>query len=162
MAVRLRLTRMGRKKQPFYRIIAVDSREKRDGKFLENIGFYNPVKDPFELEIKIDRALYWLGVGAQPSDTVRSLFRRKGVNLRHHLARQGKSEEEIEVEVTKWEAVLEQRQRKVEAVQAQKMRSQPQAEVQDVEKKSQSTDSNESTSSNTIKGAGEETGTSES
>lgn len=119
MAVRLRLRRMGRKKRPFYRIVAVDSREKRDGKYLENIGFYNPVTDPFELDVDSDRALYWLGKGAQPSDTVRSLFRKKGIMLRWDLLKKGKSEEEIEQELKKWEALQAEKQKRLEAARIQ-------------------------------------------
>ena len=123
MAVRLRLTRMGRRKKPFYRIVAVDSRVKRDGKYLEAIGFYNPIPDPYELQIDTDRALYWLKQGAQPSDTVRSLFRRKGIMLRWDLIQRGKSEAEIEEEVKKWEVLQQERLKRIEAEKIQKMRS---------------------------------------
>lgn len=77
--VRLRLTRMGASNNPFYRIVAVDARVKRDGKYLECIGYYNPM--PTEADIKVDseRAMYWLNVGAQPTDTVRSILRKAGV-----------------------------------------------------------------------------------
>ncbi len=70
--VKLRLTRIGAKNQPFYRIIAIDARKKRDGKFIENVGYYNPISK--ETNIKKDLALKWLGYGAQPSNTVKSLF----------------------------------------------------------------------------------------
>ncbi|MDQ7054827.1 MAG: 30S ribosomal protein S16 [candidate division KSB1 bacterium] len=123
MAVRLRLTRMGRRKKPFYRIVAVDSRVKRDGKYLEAIGFYNPIPEPYELQIDTDRALYWLKKGAQPSDTVRSLFRRKGIMLRWDLIQRGKSEAEIEEEVKKWEVLQQERLKRIEAEKIQKMRS---------------------------------------
>lgn len=126
MAVRLRLRRMGRKKKPFYRIVAVDSRVKRDGKYLDNLGYYNPLPDPFELHIDTDKALYWLKKGAQPTDTVRSLFRRKGIMLRWDLIRKGKSEEEIEAEFKKWEEIQQEKQKKLEAARIQKMRSQKQ------------------------------------
>ncbi len=124
MAVRLRLTRMGRRKRPFYRIVAVDSRVKRDGKYLEAIGFYNPVPDPYELQIDTERALYWLKQGAQPSDTVRSLFRRKGIMLRWDLIQRGKSEAEIEEEMKKWEVLQQERLKRIEAERIQKQRSQ--------------------------------------
>ena len=74
--VRLRLTRMGRKKQPFYRIVAADSRAPRDGRFIESIGHYNPMLNPPEIKIDLERVDYWLGVGASPSDTVSSLIKR--------------------------------------------------------------------------------------
>lgn len=77
MAVKLRLTRMGAKKAPFYRIVAIDERKARDGQYLENVGTYNPATD--EIVVKSDRALYWLGVGAQPTDTVRALLKKKEI-----------------------------------------------------------------------------------
>lgn len=79
MAVSIRLRRGGKKKRPFYRIVAADSRSPRDGSFLEIIGHYNPIPENEELEVKIERFEYWLGVGAKPSDTVRSLLKRKGL-----------------------------------------------------------------------------------
>ena len=77
MAVKLRLTRMGAKKAPFNRIVAIDERKARDGQYLENVGTYNPATE--ELNIKSDRALYWLGVGAQPTETVRTLLKRQEI-----------------------------------------------------------------------------------
>lgn len=74
MAVRIRLTRMGRKKQPFYRIVVADSESPRDGKFLEVVGTYDPCKEPAEVNIKQDRVQAWLDQGAKPSDTVKSLL----------------------------------------------------------------------------------------
>jgi small subunit ribosomal protein S16 len=70
---------MGANDQPFYRIVAVDARAKRDGKYIESIGWYDPKPNPFKIQVDKDRALYWLGVGAQPSDTVRSLLRKAGI-----------------------------------------------------------------------------------
>ncbi len=82
--VKLRLRRMGANDQPFYRIVAVDSRVSRDGKYIECIGWYDPKPNPSKINVERDRALYWLGVGAQPSDTVRSLLRKAGVlQIRH-------------------------------------------------------------------------------
>ena len=77
MAVKLRLTRMGAKKRPSYRIVASDSRTKRDGEYLELIGTYNPIAD--EVKINEEIALKWLRTGAQPSDTVRNLFSKAGI-----------------------------------------------------------------------------------
>ena len=74
--VRLRLTRMGAKKRPFYRVIAADSRAPRDGRFIEQLGYYDPMKDPFDLKLDLERVDYWLGVGAKPSDTVSRLIDR--------------------------------------------------------------------------------------
>jgi len=79
MAVRIRLTRMGRKKKPFYRIVVANSEAPRDGKFLEVVGTYDPMKSPAEIKIKQDRVQAWLERGAQPSDTVKSLLGRAAV-----------------------------------------------------------------------------------
>ncbi len=74
--VKIRLARHGRKKRPFYRIVAADSRMKRDGRFLEVLGTYNPVSSPKEFKIQDDRVSYWLGEGAELSDTVNSLIKK--------------------------------------------------------------------------------------
>ena len=77
--VKIRLKRMGMKKEPFYRLVVTDSRNPRDGRFIEEIGHYNPVANPVELKINDERAKYWLGVGVQPTDTVRGLLKKGGV-----------------------------------------------------------------------------------
>jgi small subunit ribosomal protein S16 len=77
--VKIRLRRTGKTKQPSYRLVVADSRSPRDGKFIEIIGHYNPIQQPKVLEVKADRARYWLGVGAQPSETVVSLLKRVNV-----------------------------------------------------------------------------------
>lgn len=79
MAVKLRLKRMGVKKKPFYRIIAADSRAPRDGRFIEQIGYYNPLTDPVDLKVDAEKAQKWLKTGAQPTDTVRALLKKSGV-----------------------------------------------------------------------------------
>jgi len=79
MAVKLRLKRGGAIQRPFYRIVATDSRNPRDGRFIEVIGTYNPVPANYELKIDEEKALYWLNNGAQPTDTVRSLLSNKGI-----------------------------------------------------------------------------------
>jgi small subunit ribosomal protein S16 len=82
--VRIRLRRMGRKKTPFYRIVVADAKSPRDGRFIESIGHFNPRQSEGGLTVDTARADYWLNVGAQPSDTVRSLLRRAGVlKMRH-------------------------------------------------------------------------------
>lgn len=91
--VRLRLLRMGSKKSPFYRVVAANSIAPRDGRFIEILGHYNPTKNPQIVELKEDRVKYWLGVGAQPSDTVRSIFRQQGILKRIHEARTGGASE---------------------------------------------------------------------
>ena len=79
MAVKIRLKRMGAKKAPFYRIVVSDSRSPRDGRFIEEIGTYNPLKDTGEIVVDKERAAYWIGCGAQPSDTVRALLKKSEV-----------------------------------------------------------------------------------
>jgi small subunit ribosomal protein S16 len=87
MAVRIRLRRTGRKKQPMYRIVVADSKSPRDGKFIEIIGQYAPRQGEQAVNLKTDRVQYWMDNGAQPSDTVRSLLRKAGVLKARHEAR---------------------------------------------------------------------------
>lgn len=87
MAVRIRLRRVGRKKQPMYRIVVADSRSPRDGRFIETIGKYNPRQAEGGLDVKVSRAEYWLDHGALPSDTVRSLLRKSGLLRARHERR---------------------------------------------------------------------------
>ena len=77
--VKIRLMRMGMKKMPFYRLVVADSRNARDGRFIEEIGYYNPLSNPVDLKIDEERAKYWIGNGAQPTDTVRGLLKKGGV-----------------------------------------------------------------------------------
>lgn len=77
--VKIRLRRMGAKKAPFYRVVVADSRFARDGRFIEEIGYYNPMTAPAEVKVDGERAKYWLGVGAQPTDTVKVLLKKTGV-----------------------------------------------------------------------------------
>ena len=79
MAVKIRLKRMGAKKSPFYRIVAADSRMPRDGRFIEQLGTYDPTKDPAVIIVKEEETLKWLNDGAQPSDTVKNLLQQKGI-----------------------------------------------------------------------------------
>ncbi|WP_066507243.1 30S ribosomal protein S16 [Abyssisolibacter fermentans] len=79
MAVKIRLKRMGAKKKPFYRIVVADSRSPRDGKFIEEIGYYNPVAQPKVINIDDEKAVKWLQVGAKPTDTVNTLFKNNGI-----------------------------------------------------------------------------------
>lgn len=76
MAVKIRLTRMGKKKNPFYRIVVADERTRRDGAPIEEIGYYNPMTDPADVKIDAEKATKWLNNGAQPTDTVRSLLKK--------------------------------------------------------------------------------------
>ena len=79
MAVKIRLSRQGKKKAPFYRLVVADSRSPRDGKFIELIGTYNPMTDPASVAINEERALYWLKEGVTPSDTARGLLKKQGI-----------------------------------------------------------------------------------
>lgn len=84
MAVRIRLKRMGSKKSPFYRLVVADSRSPRDGRFIAEIGTYNPLTDPAKVSIDEEKALHWLQTGAQPSDMVRHLFHEAGILKKNH------------------------------------------------------------------------------
>ncbi len=99
--VKLRLRRKGRRHYPFYDIVALDSRKRRDGAFIERLGYYNPHTQPTTISLKADRAIYWLNVGAQPTDIVRKLLGFEGVLLKRSMLFKGKSEEEIQQEVEK-------------------------------------------------------------
>jgi small subunit ribosomal protein S16 len=79
MAVKIRLARHGAKKRPFYRIVAADTDSPRDGRFIEKLGTYNPIQDPPQVVLDADRVKYWIGQGATPTDTVRSILKREGV-----------------------------------------------------------------------------------
>mgnify|MGYP001365052956 CR=1 FL=1 len=94
---------MGRRKVPVYSIVATDSRSPRDGRYIEDLGRYYPLEQPAEVRVNEERVLYWLEQGAQPSDTVRSILRKRGLLLATHLKKKGKSEPQIE------EAVAEHR-----------------------------------------------------
>jgi len=80
MAVKIRLARHGAKKRPFYRIVVADSESPRDGRFLENVGTYNPLQEPAEVVLKTDRVQYWLQQGATPTDTVKNILKKEGVS----------------------------------------------------------------------------------
>ncbi|MDP5273413.1 30S ribosomal protein S16 [Chengkuizengella axinellae] len=84
MATRIRLKRMGAHKAPFYRVVVSDSRSPRDGRFIEEIGTYNPLTEPATVSINEEKALKWLGTGAKPSDTVRNLFSNAGIMKAFH------------------------------------------------------------------------------
>ena len=79
MAVKMRLRRMGAKKAPFYRVIVADSRSPRDGRFIEEVGYYNPMTNPAEIKIDAEKAQKWLNNGAQPTETVKSLLKKSGI-----------------------------------------------------------------------------------
>ncbi len=79
MAVKMRLRRMGAKKAPFYRVIVADSRSPRDGRFIEEVGYYNPLTNPAEIKIDAEKAQKWLNNGAQPTETVKALLKKSGI-----------------------------------------------------------------------------------
>jgi small subunit ribosomal protein S16 len=79
MAVKIRLRRMGAKKAPFYRVVVADSRYPRDGRFIEEIGTYNPMTDPAEIKVDADKAKKWIANGAQPTDTVKAILKKEGI-----------------------------------------------------------------------------------
>ena len=103
MATKIRLKRIGRRNRPFYRLIVIDSRKKRDGAAIEQVGWYNPISTDNSYEINDERILHWLGEGAIPSDAVKKIMRQEGLSLRWHLMQQGMEEKEIEKEMKKWE-----------------------------------------------------------
>ena len=84
MGVRIRLARHGAKKKPFYRIVVADSENPRDGRFLEKVGTYDPLKDPVEVSLNPDRIKFWMGKGAIPTDTVKSLLKKEGFFANHN------------------------------------------------------------------------------
>lgn len=114
MPVRIRLQRHGRKGKPFYWIVAADSRSKRDGKFLEKLGTYNPNTNPAQIDLDVDGSVQWLRNGAQPSETAKRILSYKGVMLKHHLLKgvdKGALSEEDAVK--KFEAWIEEKEAKV-------------------------------------------------
>ena len=116
MPVRIRLQRHGKKGKPFYWVVAADSRSKRDGKFLEKLGTYNPNTNPATIDLNVDEAVKWLHNGAQPTDTARGILSYKGALLKHHLdggVRKGAlTQEQADA---KFEAWLEEKTNKVNA-----------------------------------------------
>ncbi|MCB0840278.1 MAG: 30S ribosomal protein S16 [Bacteroidetes bacterium] len=102
MPVKLRLKRQGRKQAVHYAIVASDSRSPRDGRYIEKIGTYDPVTQPAKIYVDHEAALKWLKVGAQPTNTVKSILRHAGVTVKFALFKQGKSEEEADKIFSKW------------------------------------------------------------
>ena len=106
MPVKIRLQRRGKKGKPYFWIIAADSRSKRDGKYLDKIGFYNPTTNPAQIDLDVDKAVQWLQNGAQPTDTARAILSYKGALMKNHLAggvRKGAlTEEQAETKFNEW------------------------------------------------------------
>ncbi|MCX7878748.1 MAG: 30S ribosomal protein S16 [Ignavibacteria bacterium] len=100
--VKLRLSRAGRKKAPIYKIVAADSRSRRDGKFIEQLGQYDPNHSPAKITLKEERALYWLKTGAQPTVTVRNILSGRGLLLKYSLLKKGLTSDKIDEVMNKW------------------------------------------------------------
>ena len=116
MPVRIRLQRHGKKGKPFYWIVAADSRAKRDGKFLEKLGTYNPNTNPASIDLKVDNAVQWLNNGAQPTDTARAILSYKGVLMKKHLLEGVKKGAFDEAEAEKrFNAWLEEKEAAIQA-----------------------------------------------
>ncbi len=107
MAVKLRLRRMGKKRQPIYKVVAADVRSPRDGKYIEAIGLYNPKTEPATVELNEERALYWLNCGAQPTTTVKNLLSSNGILLRKELLKKGLSEDDVNAKIDEWKKAQE-------------------------------------------------------
>ncbi len=116
MSVKIRLQRLGRKKAPYYHIVVADSRAPRDGKFIENIGYYKPQTVPATIELDVNKAVAWLEKGAQPTDTCRAILSYRGALMKHHLnagVRKGAlTQEQADAKFAKW---LEEKTAKVSA-----------------------------------------------
>ncbi len=137
MATKIRLQRRGRKDYPFYQIIIADSRAPRDGKFIEKVGSYNPNTNPATVTLNFDRALYWLQVGAQPTDTVRNLLSEEGVLMKKHLlggvTKGAFSEADADTKFEAWKATKEKATESVKTKHADKVNAEAKARL-DAEK----------------------------
>ena len=100
--VKIRLKRLGRRNRPFYRLVAIDSRTRRDGREIERLGWYNPISKDEQISFNEERIVHWLNNGAQVSDTVNSLMKKIGLLYKIHLGKNGKSDSEIEKLMTEW------------------------------------------------------------
>ena len=124
MATKIRLKRIGRRNRPFYRLVIMDARKRRDGAAIEEVGWYNPTAKDEMYSLKEDRILHWLQEGAQPTDTAHDILRTAGLAHKWHLMKQGLDEADVEKEMKKWalerEDVLERRRQRAEAKIAEK------------------------------------------
>jgi len=116
---------MGKKKQPIYRIIAADARSPRDGRFIEEVGFYDPNKEPMVIQLKETKVIKWIKNGAQPTDTVKSLLKRYGLSYKLNLLKRGFDETRISEEmqkfdVSKVEKLKREKERKIRRIQSKK------------------------------------------
>jgi small subunit ribosomal protein S16 len=104
LSTKIRLTRLGAMKRPFYRLVVVDSRKRRDGRYIENLGTYNPIPAQAEVTFKEDRILYWLGQGAELTETAENLVRAAGFLEKHRLLASGVAVEQLEEKLAEWKA----------------------------------------------------------
>ena len=139
MATKIRLKRIGRRNRPFYRLVIMDSRKRRDGAAIEQVGWYNPIAKDDLYSLKEDRILHWLKEGAQPTDTVHDILRTSGLAFKWHLIQQGLSDADIEKEMKKWllerEDVLARRKQRAEAKAAKKKETSKKKSVEERMKK---------------------------
>lgn len=125
MPVRIRLQRHGKKGAPFYHIVVADGRAPRDGKFIEKLGTYNPMVQPAQIELDVDKAVQWMRNGAQPSDTARSLMSVKGAMLKHHLLRGvDKGAMTLEQAEAKFKAWLSDKEQRIQKLKDEKLSKQ--------------------------------------
>ena len=129
MSVKLRFRRMGRRKQPVFALVAADSRAPRDGRYIEDLGRYEPVLEPAQVKFNEERIIYWLGQGAQPSNTVRNLLQKEGILLRSAMTRRGAEAEAID------QAVAEFKERQSAKVTTKKTVAERRAEALEAERK---------------------------
>ncbi|MBC8313406.1 MAG: 30S ribosomal protein S16 [Candidatus Cloacimonetes bacterium] len=108
MSVKIRLTRVGARNDPSYRVVVIDSRKRRDGKYIEKLGYYDPKPKEFKYEIDEKRAIFWMKQGAIPSETVKSLFKRAGILSKIHNMKFGSNEPKVEKKVSEQMEVNEE------------------------------------------------------
>ena len=135
--LRIRLQRRGRKKRPIYHVVVADSRSPRDGRIVEDLGRFYNLSTQNELKLDEDRAIHWLKKGAQPSDTVRSIFKKRGLMYKMHLIRWGKSEEEIEEALEEWHEQRAEKEEQKEPSKKEKRRALLEAEEKEYQKQLQ-------------------------
>jgi small subunit ribosomal protein S16 len=128
LATTIRLTRMGKKKRPFYRLVVLDSRTRRVGAYLANLGYYNPFVDPHEVDLHHEEILSWLQKGAEVRDTARSLLKREGILYHFSLIKQGLAPEEIAAKIEAWKPGQEARIARQEEARTARLRQIGEAE----------------------------------
>jgi small subunit ribosomal protein S16 len=129
---------MGKKKQPIYRIVAADSRSPRDGRFIEEVGFYDPNKEPMIIKLSETKVVKWIKNGAQPTETVRSLFKRHGLSYKLNLIKRGFDESRINEEMQKFDSAKEEKlkREKERKIRRSQTRKKKKAETKEEKKES--------------------------